>query len=95
MLKYLNFNESIFDCVIIYKSDLSESVFDNCNMKKFFIDQNKLYKTEFINTKLIDVDFTTCDTYGVIFDMKSVKGIIVNSLECRDIALMLDIKIRD
>ena len=90
-----NLEDIVFNNCVMKYLNLSETIIDACEVKNISLDKDKLYKTEFRNTKLKDTDFTTCDTYGVIFDMKSVKGIIVNSLECRDLALMLDIIVRD
>ncbi len=94
-LKYANFTETSMHNIIINDSDLSESFFQNVEAKNWSLNKNTFYHTEIIGTNLKDVDFTTCNINGIIFDKKSVKGIIINTFQCRDIVGMLEIKVKD
>ena len=54
-----------------------------------------LYHSEFIRTKLVDVDFSLCDISNIMFDMYSLKGIVVDRFQCFNLVGMLGVKIKE
>ena len=51
--------------------------------------------SEFAGATLKNVDFTTCNINGAIFDQKSLKNIIVNNFQAASIATMFGVIVKD
>ena len=80
--------------MIIKDTDLNEASFGETIIKNLEIDNCDLASTEFIKTKLNDIDFSTCHINKTIFDYYSIKGIIVDAFQCQDLIGMLGIKVK-
>ena len=65
------------------------------DIKDIYFDECKLNRAEFINVNLKDVDLSSCDINGIIFDMKSLRGIIIDRFQCDNIATMFGVKIKE
>lgn len=95
VVKLCNFANAKLENVSFVDSDLSDSFFLESEVKQIAFDRVNLTKTEFVKVNLNNVDLSTCDIYGTLFDMKSLKGIIVDSLQCSSLVGMLGVKIKD
>ena len=74
---------------------MHESYFDHTIVKDIEFYDVKFYGTEFLHTNLSDVDFTTSNITGIRMDAYSMKNIIVNSFQCRDLIGILGVKVID
>ena len=57
--------------------------------------KDNLYRTEFIKTKLNGVDLSSSDISNTIFDLYSLKGIIVDRFQCQNLVGMLGVQIKE
>ena len=56
---------------------------------------NNFSYSRFSNTNLKDVDFRSNDICGIIFDNYSLKGIKVDTFQCRNIVCNLGVIVED
>jgi len=67
----------------------------NCDIKEALFNNLELNKMEFLKTKLADVDFSTCNIYGAIFDFYSLKGIIIEPYQSEALVGMLGVQFKN
>ncbi len=92
--RYLNMSGSNMSDVKIKDCDFSESSFIDVKIKKLSMNHNNFEKAEFLNTSLNNVDFSSSNITGVLFDLYSVKGMIVDSLQCFELMGLLGVKVK-
>jgi len=81
--------------MLIKNSNLSEASFMETDIKNIYFEKVDLNRVEFIRTKLKDIDFSDADISSTIFDLNSLKGIIIDRFQCQNIVGMLGVKIKD
>ena len=64
---------------------LKENKFDNIDFTK----------AQIFNTRLKDIDLSTCIIQGLSTTLADIKGAIINELQIMDLAYLLNIKIKD
>jgi uncharacterized protein YjbI with pentapeptide repeats len=64
-------------------------------IKNIDFDKVNLNNTEFIKTKLMEVDFSNCDISHTVFDFYSLKGIIVDRFQCQNLVGMLGVQTKE
>ena len=89
-----NFTYSKLKSVSFSKCDLSETSFIETDIKSIFLDEVILSNTEFIKTNLKDVDFSSSNIDTTIFDLYSIKGIIIDNYQSRFLVSMLGVVIK-
>jgi len=52
-------------------------------------------KTEFIKTNLEQIDFSTSNIDNTIFDITSLKGIIIDKYQCHNLVGLLGVKVKE
>jgi hypothetical protein len=67
----------------------------NAKHKKWTITECSLIKIEIFNTKMRDIDVTTCDLRGLKVLIDDLKGIVVNSSQALMLAQLLEIQIKE
>ena len=75
--------------------NLKEAFFIESELKNISFDKTIFHKTEFLHTNLAGIDFSTSDITGVMMDSFSMKGIKVNSFQCRDLIGILKEEVVD
>ena len=90
----MNFSNSKLNNVLFKNSNLSEASFLEAINKNLFFDNVDLQRAEFIKINLNDVDFSNSDISGVMFDLNSLKGIIVDEFQCRNLVGMFGVKVK-
>lgn len=75
-------------------SDFSESSFIESKFKNLEIIGVKFNKSEFLKTSLKGVDFSSSDITDVMFDLMSVKGMIVNQFQCVELANLIGVQVK-
>ncbi|MDC7250413.1 MAG: pentapeptide repeat-containing protein [Sphaerochaetaceae bacterium] len=90
-----HFDSKIID-IIIEKTTYLEASFDECKLKNFIINEVDFTKTQFFNTSLKDIDFSTSIIDNIQFSTKmtEIKGMIVDTFQAADLATALGIKIK-
>lgn len=91
--RYANFSYSKFKGVNFIKNQLANSSFNECNYLKVSYDECNLVECEFINTPLTTLDFSTCEIYGAMIPVQSLKGLSVSSEQAIQLAQLLGLKI--
>ena len=64
-------------------------------MSKIEFDNVKFNNSEFLGTNLNGIDFRNSDIRDVSFDASSLKGIILNMFQCREVASVFGIVVKD
>ena len=77
----------------IENSDFTESNFYNVELPKAIIENNNFHQSEFIQTLLYGLNFTTNNINGIKTDNQSLKGIQVNQFQAIELASLLGIDI--
>ena len=90
-----NFSEAKLQGCSITESDLTETFFSNCRLKKIRLSKNRFVRTEFFKTKLNGIDFSDSVLEGVTIsaDAGELKGAKVNLYQAAELARMLGIVI--
>jgi uncharacterized protein YjbI with pentapeptide repeats len=74
---------------------MSESFFLESDIKKFYLDKDNLEKVEFYKVDLTDVDLSSSNISGILFDMKSVNGVVIDRFQSHEIAKLLGVKFKE
>ena len=92
-----NFNKQFIDRVIFKNCKLVGTTFVDSNIRnvQFILEETIFEGSEFAGATLKNVDFTTCNINGAIFDQKSLKNIIVNNFQAASIATMFGVIVKD
>ena len=93
LCKYLNIVDTKTKELTIKESDFTESSFFNVELPKIILENNNFKSSEFMQTKLSGIDFSTCNIEGIKRDEKGIKGIMVNQFQAIDLARLLGIEI--
>lgn len=93
LCKYINIVDTKTKELIIKENDFTESSFFNVEFIKVTLDKNNFKLSEFLETKLSGINFSTCNIEGIKLDSKGIKGIQVNQFQAIDLASLLGIEI--
>jgi uncharacterized protein YjbI with pentapeptide repeats len=80
--------------VLFKDSNLSEASFLEAINKNLIFDNVDLYRAEFVKINLNDVDFSNSDISGVMFDMNSLRGIVVDEFQCKSLITMFGVNVK-
>ena len=75
-------------------SELTIESFIESKFKNLEIIGVKFNKSEFLKTSLKGVDFSSSDITDVMFDLMSVKGMIVNQFQCVELANLIGVQVK-
>ena len=64
-------------------------------LKNVKFDNIDFTKAQIFNTRLKDIDLSTCIIQGLSTTLVDIKGAIINELQIMDLAYLLNIKIKD
>lgn len=92
--RYINMSGVNINDLKIFNSDFSESSFVDVKIKKMLLDEVNFRGAEFLNTSLKNIDFSSCIIDEVMFDLYSVKGMIVDSFQCHELVRLLDVRVK-
>lgn len=94
---YSNFTKCQIDGLKTSKSIFNNTFFAECNLAEIYADETKFLNAEFFRTSLKGIDFTTCIIDGIIVseNKNELVGIIVNSVQAIDIAVMFGVVIKE
>ena len=91
--RYINMSGTKINDMKIIDSDFSESSFIESSFKNIELMNVKFNKAEFLKTPLNGVDFSSSDITDVMFDLMSVKGMIVNQFQCVELANLIGVQV--
>ena len=91
--RYVNMAGAKINNMRISNSDFSESSFVETRIKNLDLSEVKFTKAEFLKTLLNGVDFSSSDITDVMFDVMSVKGMIVNQFQCVELANLIGVQV--
>ena len=57
-----------------------------------YFDNVDFTKSDFLNTKLKDINFSTCNINNCNFDLHSIKGMVIDRMQSENIVELLGIK---
>ena len=92
--RYVNMAGAKINNMKISNSDFSESSFVETKIKNLDLSEVKFTKAEFLKTLLNGVDFSSSDITDVMFDVMSVKGMIINEFQCIDLIHLLGVMVK-
>ena len=92
--RYINMSGTKINNMKIIDSDFSESSFIESSLKNIELMDVKFNKAEFLKTLLNGVDFSSSDITDVMFDLVSVKGMIVNQFQCVELVGLLGVCVK-
>ena len=72
---------------------MMNSSFNECSYRKVSYETCNLSESEFINTSLATLDFSTCEIHQVIIPMEQLKGLTVSTEQAVQSAQLLGLKI--
>ena len=81
--------------MIINESNFSDTFFMESKTKKIEMEKVNLTNAEFIKTNLNDIDFSSCTINETTFDEYSLKGIYVDTFQCKYLVGMLGVKVKE
>ena len=65
------------------------------NIKDIELNNVNFTKAEFLKVNLNNIDFSNCDINSIVMDIYSLKGIIINSWQCCEIAGIIGVKVKN
>lgn len=92
--QYANFNSSKMKDCVLKDNVLVESGFSMCKLNELEIDSCDFSRAEFYDTRLKGLDFSTSEISGIILDINTLKGIIVNEEQAIACAKLLGIIVK-
>ena len=93
--RYLNMSGANISSLKILKSDLSDSSFMDVKLKKLILEEVNFQGAEFLNTPLKEVDFSSSNITNAMFDLCSVKGMIINSFQSVSLVSLLGVCVKE
>ena len=76
-------------------NDLTGSGFVQCDFKKTSFDKCILNSTEWFNTKLKELDFSSCEIENIAVSSDKLTGVVVNSSQALEFVKLLGIVVKD
>lgn len=91
---YINFNEGKINTLTLSESIFTEGAFGMLKFKEFHIENCDLSGTEWIDTKMKDLDFSDSIIDGILVTPQYLKGVIVNPEQAVMMAKLLGIQVK-
>ena len=95
LCKYINFSGSNLSNLKIDSSNLEDSSFNECFVKNVLFCDSNFTSSRFSNCNLDGVDFRSNDISLIVMDRYSMKGIVLDSFQCRNIVGNLGVRVED
>ena len=92
--RYLNMSGAKISNIKIEESDFSESSFIEVNIKNLSLYGVNFTKAEFLKSLMDGVDFSSSNITDVMFDIYSVKGIVIDRFQCYELMGMLGVNVK-
>ena len=92
---YCDFGGSTFKECAFDINDLTGSGFVQCDFKKTSFDKCILNSTEWFNTKLKELDFSSCEIENIAVSSDKLTGVVVNSSQALEFVKLLGLVVRD
>ena len=92
---YCDFGGSTFKECAFDINDLTGSGFVQCDFKKTSFDKCILNSTEWFNTKLKELDFSSCEIENIAVSSDKLTGVVVNSSQALEFVKLLGIVVKD
>ena len=81
LFKYTNFSYTSINNLEIIKSNMEDGRFLNVKCKNLLLSDDNLNNMEIIDSNLDNTDLSTCNIANIKFDVKSLKGIVIDSMQ--------------
>ena len=94
-LNYANMSNTTFNNLKLKDTTLINSYMQDSILKNVKFDNIDFTKAQIFNTRLKDIDLSTCIIQGLSTTLVDIKGAIINELQIMDLAYLLNIKIKD
>lgn len=92
---YCDFGGSTFKDCAFDINDLTGSGFVQCDFKKTSFDKCIFNSTEWFNTKLKELDFSSCEIENIAVSSDKLTGVVVNSSQALEFVKLLGIVVKD
>ena len=92
---YSDFGGSTFKDCMFDTNDLTGSGFIQCNFKHVSFDKCVLNSTEWFNTELKKLDFSSCEIENMAVSSDKLTGVVVNSSQALEFVKLLGIVVKD
>ena len=94
-LNYANMSNTTFNNLKLKDTTLINSYMQDSILKNVKFDNIDFTEAQIFNTRLKDIDLSTCIIQGLSTTLVDIKGAIMNELQIMDLAYLLNIKIKD
>ena len=92
--RYSNLSSSQLFNVMFDHCDLQEASFYDANFKKIQFNETNLIQSELASLHHKGLDLSTCQIQGAMFDLASLKGLIINDFQAVDLIGILGVKVK-
>ena len=92
--RYSNLSSSQLLNVMFDHCDLQEASFYDANFKKIQFNETNLIQSELASLHHKGLDLSTCQIQGAMFDLASLKGLIINDFQAVDLIGILGVKVK-
>ena len=74
-------------------NQMKNNSFNECDYKKVSYERCQLSESEFINTPLATLDFSSCEIHQAIIPVENLRGLTVSSEQAVALATLMGLKI--
>lgn len=94
--RYAELGGASVDRLLVQKSDLSDSLFNECSFKQVEFKDSTFNRASFFKTVLRGIDFTQCEINGITVSDSfwELKGAIVNEFQAVELSRLLGIVVK-
>ena len=94
MCKYINMSDNDIIKSVFEDCSFEESIIKNCKLNKVIFNNINFNLSNIYNTKLKDIDLSSCNLRNIYSDLNSIKGSIIEPYQAMDLIPLLEVKIR-
>jgi uncharacterized protein YjbI with pentapeptide repeats len=80
--------------VLFDKINATNGYFHEMKTKNIYFENTDLTSAQFYNTKLKDIDLTSCIINGLGANIEDVKGLIINEMQIIELAYLLGVEFK-
>ena len=92
--KYINMSDNDIIKSVFEDCSFEESIIKNCKLNKVIFNSINFNLSNIYNTKLKDIDLSSCNLRNIYSDLNSIKGSIIEPYQAMDLIPLLEVKIR-
>ena len=92
--RYSNYASSSLQNVYFKHTDLQEASFYDAHCKKIELKDTSLIRCELTSLHHKGLDVSSCQIQGALFDLQSLKNLVINDFQAVDLIGILGVKVK-